>query len=107
VQILFPRGGRNRSRNANRAGLFSRPCWTGNQSALVDLNGDSKLDLLDGVEVAYGNGDGTFAQATPVSFLSSGFQTSYGADLNGDGKTDVRNGILNLTMVRFSRHSCA
>jgi hypothetical protein len=56
---------------------------------LVDLNGDGKLDLLDGVEVAYGNGDGTFAQTTPVSFLSSGFQTSYAADLNGDGKTDI------------------
>jgi hypothetical protein len=39
--------------------------------------------------VAYGNGDGTFAAAAPVSFLSSGFVTSYAADLNGDGKTDV------------------
>ena len=56
---------------------------------LVDLNGDGKLDLLDGVQVAYGNGDGTFAQATPVSFLSSGFLTAYAADLNGDGKTDI------------------
>jgi Bacterial Ig-like domain (group 3)/FG-GAP-like repeat len=56
---------------------------------LIDVNGDGKLDLLDGIQVAYGNGDGTFAQATSVSFLSSGFVTSYAADLNGDGKTDI------------------
>jgi hypothetical protein len=53
------------------------------------LNGDGKLDLLCGLLVAYGNGDGTFAAAVPVSFLSSGFVTSYVADLNGDGKTDI------------------
>ncbi len=56
---------------------------------LVDLNGDGKTDILCGSLVAYGNGDGTFAQAVPVSFLSSGFMTSYAADLNGDGKTDI------------------
>lgn len=57
--------------------------------ALVDLNGDGKLDFLDGVQAAYGNGDGTFAAAVSVSFLSSGFVTAYAADLNGDGKTDI------------------
>jgi hypothetical protein len=56
---------------------------------LVDLNDDGKMDILFGVQVAYGNGDGTFAQPTPVSFLSSGFVTAYAADLNGDGKTDI------------------
>src|SRR3984885_13924971 len=56
---------------------------------LLDLNGDGKLDILCGLLVAYGNGDGTFAQPAPVSFLSSGFVTSYAADLNGDGKTDI------------------
>jgi Bacterial Ig-like domain (group 3)/FG-GAP-like repeat/Abnormal spindle-like microcephaly-assoc'd, ASPM-SPD-2-Hydin len=56
---------------------------------LIDLNGDGKTDLLCGIQVAYGNGDGTFAQAVPVSFLSSGFYTAYAADLNGDGKTDL------------------
>jgi hypothetical protein len=56
---------------------------------LIDLNGDGKTDLLCGSLVAYGNGDGTFAQAVPVSFLSSGFYTAYAADLNGDGKTDI------------------
>jgi hypothetical protein len=44
---------------------------------LIDLNGDGKTDLLCGSLVAYGNGDGTFAQAVSVSFLSSGFYTAY------------------------------
>jgi hypothetical protein len=57
--------------------------------SLIDLNGDGKLDLLDGLQVAYGNGDGTFAAVVPVAFLASGFATSYAADLNGDGKTDI------------------
>jgi Bacterial Ig-like domain (group 3)/FG-GAP-like repeat len=56
---------------------------------LVDLNGDGKLDLLDGLLVSFGKGDGTFAQAVPVPFLSSGFQAAYAADLNGDGKPDI------------------
>ncbi len=56
---------------------------------LIDLNGDGKTDILCGILVAYGNGDGTFAQAVPVPFLSSGFYTTYAADLNGDGKTDI------------------
>jgi hypothetical protein len=56
---------------------------------LIDFNGDGKPDLLCGLQVAYGNGDGTFAQPIPVSFLSSGFVSSFVADLNGDGKTDI------------------
>ena len=60
-----------------------------NTPQLMDFNGDGKLDLLCGVLVAYGNGDGTFAQPVPVSFLSTGFVTSYAADLNGDGRTDI------------------
>jgi hypothetical protein len=56
---------------------------------LIDLNGDGKTDILCGSLVAYGNGDGTFAQTVTVSFLSSGFYTAYAADLNGDGKADI------------------
>jgi hypothetical protein len=60
-----------------------------NTPVLIDLNGDGKLDLLCGVQVAYGNGDGTFAMAVSVPFLSSSFVSTYAADLNGDGKTDI------------------
>jgi Bacterial Ig-like domain (group 3)/FG-GAP-like repeat len=56
---------------------------------LIDLNGDGKTDLLCGTVVAHGNGDGTFAQAVSIPFLSSGFYTAYAADVNGDGKTDI------------------
>jgi hypothetical protein len=68
---------------------FAHYPFVTNIPQLLDLNGDGKLDLLCGLLVAYGNGDGTFAPPTPVSFLSSGFVTSYAADLNGDGKTDI------------------
>jgi hypothetical protein len=70
------------------AGGITYPSAT-NAPLLIDLNGDGKLDLLNGLQVAYGNGDGTFAAQVPISFLSSGFVTAYAADLNGDGKTDI------------------
>jgi hypothetical protein len=56
---------------------------------LIDLNGDGKADILCGSLVAYGNGDGSFAQTVTVPFLSSGFYTAYAADLNGDGQADI------------------
>jgi hypothetical protein len=56
---------------------------------LMDVNGDGNLDILYGIQIAYGKGDGTFAQATSVSFLSSAFTTTYAADLNENGKTDI------------------
>jgi len=61
-----------------------------NAPLLIDLNGDGKLDLLYGIQVAYGNGDGTFAALVPVAFLAGGgFVNAFAADLNGDGLEDV------------------
>jgi len=65
--------------------------------AVADFNHDGKLDIAcpgnpslfgQGVEVAFGNGDGTFG--TPVSYPTPvvGFTVLTG-DLNGDGKLDL------------------
>ncbi len=75
-------------------------------SALVDLNGDKKLDLITvantftvangsstQLQVMLGNGDGTFQTASNVNVYSSGVQSStYSVlltDFNKDGKTDL------------------
>jgi len=63
--------------------------------ALADFNGDGKLDILrasgnNTIEVALGNGDGTFQQAAGYqlpSILNVGAAAV--GDFNGDGKLDV------------------
>jgi hypothetical protein len=72
--------------------------------AIADLNGDGKLDLAattrqygsEGVDVAFGNGDGTFQ--TPVFYASSlqdfNLDSPYptfiqAADIDGDGTPDL------------------
>jgi hypothetical protein len=90
-------------------GFTTSNVYGGGSPQLIDLNGDGKPDILCGTLVAYGNGDGTFAQAVPVSFLSSGFYTAYAADLNGDGKTDIlavpTTGDPESGAVQFTGHS--
>jgi hypothetical protein len=56
--------------------------------AVIDENGDGVVDLLIGTSIAFGNGDGTFQQATPLPFLTDGSAT-YVADVTGDGNPDI------------------
>jgi hypothetical protein len=66
--------------------------------AVVDLNGDGKLDLVVGnysypnpstVRVLLGNGDGTFQPATVYTLGGSGAVSIAAADVNGDGIPDL------------------
>ncbi|WP_369185345.1 FG-GAP-like repeat-containing protein [Streptomyces sp. Y1] len=61
--------------------------------AVVDLNGDGRLDLAGGlndanVSVLPGNGDGTFQPRQDYRISAFGARLAVG-DLNGDGKPDV------------------
>jgi hypothetical protein len=90
----------------------------GNGQVFVgDLNLDGKLDvgvpsagqgLAEGMDIFWGNGDGTLQAA---QFLSSGFDTGHPSlgDLNGDGLPDLTFGtavgvvsMLNTGVVSFS-----
>jgi VCBS repeat protein/HYDIN/CFA65/VesB family protein/IPT/TIG domain-containing protein len=86
----------------NGEGVFS-PKWIGsinNQAsgscAVADFNHDGKLDIAcpggdfygNGVEVAFGNGDGTFGTPTEYPAPAVGLVVLTG-DVNGDGKLDL------------------
>jgi LPXTG-motif cell wall-anchored protein len=76
----------------------------------ADMNGDKKLDAvyigyLSGtytLDIALGNGDGTFQTATDVPLPSGKFNDFVVGDFNGDGKPDVM-----ITMTSFSTNAGA
>lgn len=77
----------------NGSGTEKKIVLSGNANdvALTDVNGDGAVDALaatsSGLEVAYGNGDGTFGSA---SILHAGdFASVNVTDINGDGTTDI------------------
>ena len=95
----------------NGNGTFRSPITvaTGqNPGALVaaDVNGDSKLDLVEGtfggIYVQFGNGDGTFQAAQ--FYATSGYPSALAvADVNHDGKPDVvaadaNNGVVQILL---------
>ncbi len=63
-------------------------------AVLVDLNGDSKLDLaIEGLSDAYiliGNGTGGFAAPTTITFAPEIVSDVQNGDFNGDGKAGSR-----------------
>jgi len=86
----------------NGQGVFALK-WNGsitNQTtgfcAVADFNNDGKLDIAcpggisfgNGVQVAFGNGDGTFGTPTSYPTPAVGFAVLTG-DVNGDGKLDL------------------
>jgi hypothetical protein len=60
--------------------------------AVVDVNGDGEPDLIgvydQQIEVAFGNGDGTFQNRVLIPTGTSVYQVAV-ADINGDGRPDL------------------
>jgi FG-GAP-like repeat len=67
------------------------PSYTGiSPVAIADFNQDGHPDIVNGMSVLLGNGDGTFKPGTPLSIkLQSPNYYIATADFNADGKLDI------------------
>jgi hypothetical protein len=105
VRILQGRGDGTFSAGVQIASSEPYPQIPAMCVASADLDGNGKVDLVMGnsrtLQLAFGNGDGTFKTPTDVTF-STGAAIAF-ADVDRDGKLDILAQALQGAMVLFGK----